>query len=132
MNVRIINPFNIMAEKNPPKNGAKPAEGVLDAAVSQDAKSQLDASVDAATQRVEAATKRLATEIEKLVSDGVQTVQTVASEYADKLGDSAAQAQEQARRAYEGGQEYVKENPVPSVLGAFAVGVLLGVLLRRH
>jgi len=98
----------------------------------EEAKSQIDASVDAATRRVEAATKRLATEIEKLVSDGVHTVQTVASEYAEKLGETAVHAQEHARKAYDSGQEYVKENPVPSVLGAFAVGFLLGILLRRN
>ncbi|HEX9660458.1 MAG TPA: hypothetical protein VGA18_09155 [Rhodothermales bacterium] len=103
---------------------------MIDAA--KEAKSNLDASVDAATRRVEAATKRLATEIEKLVSDGVHTVQTVASEYAEKLGETAAHAQKHAKRAYEGGQEYVKENPVPSVLGAFAIGLLLGILLRRN
>ena len=120
-----------MAAKNPPKNGAESTENVLDTA-SAEAKSQLDASVDAATRRVEAATKRLASEIEKLVTDGVHTVQTVASEYAEKLGETASHAQKHAKRAYEGGQEYVKENPVPSVLGAFAVGILLGILLRRN
>ena len=121
-----------MAGKTPPNNGADRTESVIGAEVSGDAQSQIDASVDAATRRVEAATKRLATEIDKLVSDGVQTVQTVASEYAEKLGESAVVAQEQARKAYDGGQAYVKENPVPSVLGAFAFGMLLGVLLRRH
>jgi len=122
-------PLSNMAGKNPPKNGSEPMESVL--AASEEAKSHLDASVDAATRRVEAATKRLATEIEKLVSDGVHTVQTVASEYAEKLGETAVHAQKHAKKAYEGGQEYVKENPVPSVLGAFAIGLLLGILLRR-
>lgn len=121
-----------MAGKTPPNNGADRTDTVLAAEASGDAKSQIDENVDAATRRVEAATKRLATEIDKLVADGVQTVQTVASEYAEKLGESAAQAQEQARKAYDGGQAYVKENPVPSVLGAFAIGMLLGVLIRRH
>ena len=120
-----------MAGKTQTNNGAEPSEGVLDGAAAREAKLQIDASVEAATQRVEAATKRLATEIEKLVSDGVQTVQTVASEYAEKLGEGAAQAQVQAKQAYESGQEYVKENPVPSVFGAFAVGLLIGILIRR-
>ena len=88
-------------------------------------------TVDAATERVEVATKKLATEIDKLVSEGVKTVQSAATEYANKLGENAAVASEQAKKAYSEGQEYVKENPVPSVLGAFAVGLLLGVLLRR-
>ncbi|HUF10665.1 MAG TPA: hypothetical protein VMO47_15195 [Rhodothermales bacterium] len=119
-----------MAGKNPPNNGSGPGERVLAAA--DEAKAHLDASVTEATRRVETATKRLATEIEKLVSDGVHTVQSVASDYAEKLGESAAYAQKHAKKAYEGSQEYVKENPVPSVLGAFAIGILLGILLRRN
>jgi len=95
------------------------------------AESSLKESVDAATQRVEAATKRLAGEIDKLVSEGVKTVQSAASEYATKLGENAQVASVQAKKAYSESQEYVKENPVPSVLGAFAVGLLLGVLLRK-
>lgn len=88
-------------------------------------------SVDAATERVEAATKRLASEIDKLVAEGVKTVQATASEYAEKLGQNAEVAAKQAKKAYSEGQEYVKKNPVPSVVGAFAVGLLLGVLVRR-
>ncbi len=99
--------------------------------VDESAESSIKESVDAATARVEAATKRLATEIDKLVSEGVKTVQSAASEYATKLGENAEVAAEQAKKAYSEGQEYVKENPVPSVLGAFAVGLLLGSLLRR-
>jgi len=93
--------------------------------------SRIKESVDAATERVEAATKRLATEIDKLVSEGVKTVQSAASQYAEKLGENAVVASEHAKKAYSESQDYVKENPVPSVLGAFAVGLLLGALLRR-
>ena len=100
-------------------------------AVEKSAESSIKESVDAATERVDAATKRLAVEIDKLVSEGVKTVQSAASEYAVKLGENAEVAAEQAKKAYSEGQEYVKENPVPSVLGAFAVGLLLGALLRR-
>ena len=88
-------------------------------------------SVDVATQRVEEATKRLASEIDQLVTEGVKTVQTAAAEYADKFGENAAVASEHAKKAYAEGQEYVKDNPVPSILAAFAMGVLLGAFVRR-
>lgn len=108
-------------------NGAEKASAAVEKTVGTNMKE----SVDAATERVEAATKRLATEVDKLVAQGVKTVQSAASEYATKLSENAEVATEQAKKAYSEGQEYVKENPVPSVLGAFAVGLLLGVLLRR-
>ena len=101
------------------------------AAVEEAAGASIKESVDAATERVEAATKRLAAEIDKLVTEGVKTVQSTATEYATKLGENTEVAREHAKKAYDEGQEYVKENPVPSVLGAFAVGLLLGALLRR-
>ena len=116
-----------MAKSTSNGDGAEQVPATVEAAAS----SNIKESVDAATERVEAATRRLAGEIDRLVAEGVKTVQSAASEYAEKLGENAEVAREQAKKAYAESQEYVKDNPVPSVLGAFAVGLLLGALLRR-
>jgi ElaB/YqjD/DUF883 family membrane-anchored ribosome-binding protein len=87
--------------------------------------------VDATTERVQEATKKLVTEVEKLVASGIDTVQSVATEYAGRLNEGATHAQEHAKKALKESETYVREYPVPSVLGAFALGILLGALLRR-
>lgn len=112
-------------------NGSKSIGNSAENTATSSVESTIKESVDVATQRVEAATKRLASEIDKLVTEGVKTVQSAATEYAEKFGDNAAIATEQAKKAYAEGQEYVKEKPVPAVLAAFAIGVLFGSLLRR-
>jgi ElaB/YqjD/DUF883 family membrane-anchored ribosome-binding protein len=87
--------------------------------------------VDATTERVQEATKKLVAEVEKLVASGIDTVQSVATEYAGRLNEGAAHASEHAKKALKEGETYVRDYPVPSVLGAFALGILLGALLRR-
>lgn len=47
---------------------------------------------------------------------------------AQELG---ARAQERAQVAYEASRDYVRENPLPVILGAFVVGAALGALLAR-
>ena len=75
---------------------------------------------------------KLSQDIEQYVSDGVEKFQEVAGEYSDKLNKAASAASDQAKKAYEEGQTYVRANPTTTVLGAFALGVLLGVLIRRN
>lgn len=50
-------------------------------------------------------------------------------EPADKLKAAVATAQEKAKLALQGSQNYVRENPVPVIVGALLAGVALGALL---
>jgi ElaB/YqjD/DUF883 family membrane-anchored ribosome-binding protein len=75
---------------------------------------------------------KLSKDVEKYVSDGVEKFQKIAGEYSDKLNKAAAAASDQAKKAYEEGQSYVRSNPTSTILGAFALGVLLGALIRRN
>ncbi len=65
------------------------------------------------------------------LQDRLQQLQFAAAESYDKLSEAAAQLTEQARGVYETSQDSVRRNPVSYVLGAFALGCVLGVLLGR-
>jgi hypothetical protein len=52
------------------------------------------------------------------------------SSFADDLRDRAAGVQEGATEALHRADVYVRENPVPTILGALAIGFLIGVLVR--
>lgn len=88
-------------------------------------------NVEATVEKIQATTNRLAQEVEKFVSEGADTIQRVTRDYAAKLDEHAGQVSEQAKRAYSESETYIRKNPVPSVLGAFAAGLILGVLLGR-
>jgi len=53
-----------------------------------------------------------------------------ASSFANDLRGRAAGMQEGATQALHRADLYVRENPVPTVLGALAIGFLIGVLVR--
>ena len=63
--------------------------------------------------------------------DRLEQLQVAATESYEKLSETAAQLTEQARSVYTTGQEHVREKPLAYVVGAFAFGCLLGVLLGR-
>ncbi len=63
--------------------------------------------------------------------DRLQQLQFAAAESYDKLSEAVAQLTEQARGVYETSQDSVRHNPVSYVLGAFALGCVLGVLLGQ-
>ena len=46
--------------------------------------------------------------------------------------DTAATVKTQAGEAYHRGEEYVRTNPVPVVLGALAIGLLVGLAIARR
>lgn len=75
---------------------------------------------------------KLSKDVERYVSEGIETFQKVARDYGERLSKSANVATEQAKRAYEESQDYVRSNPTTTILGAFALGVLLGALIRRN
>jgi ElaB/YqjD/DUF883 family membrane-anchored ribosome-binding protein len=56
--------------------------------------------------------------------------QNRASSFANDLRDRAAGMQEGATEALHRADVYVRQNPVPTILGALAVGFLIGVLVR--
>jgi ElaB/YqjD/DUF883 family membrane-anchored ribosome-binding protein len=57
-------------------------------------------------------------------------LQNRASAFASDLRGRAAGVQEGATEALHRADVYVRENPVPTILGALAVGFLIGVLVR--
>lgn len=59
-----------------------------------------------------------------------ENLQNRATAFADDLKDRAAGVQEGATEALHRADVYVRENPVPTILGALAVGFLIGVLVR--
>ena len=50
----------------------------------------------------------------------------------DDITDFAATAQDKACSLVKSGTDYVKENPIPVVLGAFVIGAVLGSLVVRR
>jgi ElaB/YqjD/DUF883 family membrane-anchored ribosome-binding protein len=61
----------------------------------------------------------------------IESVQQAATEYYQKLAESAGQLTEQARELYDASHTYVRDHPGASLVGAFAVGVLIGWLSAR-
>jgi ElaB/YqjD/DUF883 family membrane-anchored ribosome-binding protein len=118
-----------MAKKNtsdaalPEENNLASDENSIPTAVSQ--------KMANASDRLQVATDKLTRELETLVEQSVETIQRVGKEYIEKMNTHAAEASDRAKLAYKEGEAYVRENPLPSVLGSFAIGVLLGILLRR-
>ena len=50
-------------------------------------------------------------------------------EFGEEAGALASSAQEKAREAFRAGSDYVRENPVPIIIGAVIFGAVLGALL---
>ena len=65
------------------------------------------------------------------LQDPLQRLQFAAADAYEKLAESATQLTDQARGVYETSQESVRQYPAGYVLGAFALGCFLGVLLGR-
>lgn len=60
-----------------------------------------------------------------------QAAEELATEYLEKLTEAATRLTEQARNVYSASQDYARDHPMGLIAGAFALGVLLGVLLDR-
>lgn len=65
---------------------------------------------------------------EQLAED---TLLGVAERYYGRLTETAEMLSSQASDAYDSGRVFVRDNPGRTVLGAFVVGVILGVLKSR-
>jgi len=50
----------------------------------------------------------------------------------DKAQETFETAREQTREAVVRGQRYIRENPVPAIVGAFALGAFVGILLSHR
>ncbi len=55
-----------------------------------------------------------------------------ASEYYDRLMESAGRLSEQASNAFDGGRRLVRKNPGSTFIGAFVVGVVVGMIRNRR
>ncbi len=65
------------------------------------------------------------------LQDRLQQLQFAAAESYDKLAETATQLTEQARAVYATSQDTVRQNPFGFVVGAFALGCVIGVLLGQ-
>lgn len=63
--------------------------------------------------------------------DPLHRLQAAAADAYETLAETATQLADQARGAYETSQAQVRQYPAGFVLGAFALGCLLGALLGR-
>ena len=60
------------------------------------------------------------------------TVSTKGRELASSAGDALATAKNRTGDAIQSGAEYVRSNPVPVILSAFGIGLLVAVLIRAY
>ena len=60
------------------------------------------------------------------------TVSTKSRELASSAGDALATAKKSTGDAIQTGAEYVRANPVPVILSAFGIGLLVAVLIRAY
>lgn len=88
-------------EKNTRGEGSAPAESIPTEGAAQQANQQREAAEDLAT------------------------------EYLEKLTETATRLTEQARNVYAISQDYARDHPMGLIAGAFGVGLLLGILLDR-
>lgn len=70
--------------------------------------------------------------LEEAFNENLEKLQEVATEYIEQLSEAATVVADQAREVYSSSQDYVREHPGGVILGAFAVGVVLGALLGRR
>jgi ElaB/YqjD/DUF883 family membrane-anchored ribosome-binding protein len=89
-------------------------------------------SISDEAAKLKSVAEKLTKDVEQYVSEGVEKFQVIAGEYSEKLNKAASTASDQAKKALEEGQSYVRANPTSTILGAFAIGVLLGALIRRN
>jgi ElaB/YqjD/DUF883 family membrane-anchored ribosome-binding protein len=62
----------------------------------------------------------------------VESLLTTANEYYDRLTETAEQLSVQAAEAYDIGRLLVRDNPGRSLVGAFIVGIVVGLLSNRR
>lgn len=66
------------------------------------------------------------------LEQGLADLQGLADEYYGRLADTAAKLNTQAGALYKDGVGYVRSHPGGTFMGAFALGVLFGVLMGRR
>ena len=74
---------------------------------------------------------RASAEINKAVNSSSSDVQEIASQGYDFLKDSIEDVRKTAKKALDISQDTMKRNPVYTLLGAVAVGALVGAWLSR-
>lgn len=50
----------------------------------------------------------------------------------ESASDQLSVVRDKAQTALSGGEQYVRDNPWPTILGALVIGALLGLLLRKR
>ena len=81
----------------------------------------------AAEDELKRGQKQVVSAAEDLQSAGA----AVAESYREKAEQAWGNAKAQARAWQDDGQEFVRKNPVKTVLTAFAIGLILGMAIRR-
>ncbi len=65
------------------------------------------------------------------LEENLRDLEAAATEQFEKLTETANQLNLHARKLYETGQGYTRDHPAPVLGGAFALGILVGMLTAR-
>ena len=69
--------------------------------------------------------------VRRAADDLRAAAESTAEQLREQAGAALSEARKHAGTLCDQGQEYVRQNPLPSVLGALAAGFLVGILIRR-
>lgn len=75
--------------------------------------------------------ERVANTANRKVGDWTDQAQEMASDVADRAGDAYDYARDRAGDAYDMSRTFVREHPMPTVLAALGIGVLIGAVCWR-
>lgn len=114
---------SVTAQPSPGQASAKPTGGeIYDAGKGSAAASRPSMLPEEASEAP--VTEEQAAEIEGLLS--------AAGEYYERLAETALRLSAQAEEAYVSGRTLIRSHPGATVLGAFAVGIVIGLLSNRE
>lgn len=98
----------------------------------KDSDTVVEAARKAAAEVGSDAGANVAEDIQAYINESMETMQEMANEYYERMGEIAGNVANQAGHLYEGSQDYVRQHPGTTLMGAFAFGVLIGVLIRNR
>lgn len=114
---------SVTAQPQPTQASAKPTGGEVYQG------GQKSATLAGPTRLPETAEESPVTEEQAAEVEGLLST---AGEYYERLAETAVRLSSQATEAYDSGRSLIKDHPGSTLLGAFAVGILVGMLFDRR